>query len=152
MIGALPLAAIPPEDEALRPAIRDFLRETVAGIPPERRARSWMGFDEAFSRELAERGWLGLTFPKAYGGAGRGAFARYVLVEELLAAGAPVSAHWIADRQSAKGVAGWSGLAVAGQATRSARRSRRKDRMPALLARDRQPGAENSRIGPARHG
>ena len=100
MIGALPLAAIPPEDEALRPAIRDFLRETVAGIPPERRARSWMGFDEAFSRELAERGWLGLTFPKEYGGAGRGPFARYVLVEELLAAGAPVSAHWIADRQS----------------------------------------------------
>ena len=100
MIGALPLAAIPPEDEALRPAIRDFLRETVADIPPERRARSWMGFDAAFSRKLAARGWLGLTFPREYGGAGRGPFARYVLVEELLAAGAPVSAHWIADRQS----------------------------------------------------
>ncbi|TPG49922.1 acyl-CoA dehydrogenase [Roseomonas nepalensis] len=100
MIGALPLAAIPPEDEALRPAIRDFLREAVASIPPERRARSWMGFDEDFSRKLAARGWLGLTFPKEYGGAGRGPFARYVLVEELLAAGAPVSAHWIADRQS----------------------------------------------------
>lgn len=100
MIGALPLAAIPPEDEALRPAIRGFLREAVAGIPPERRARSWMGFDAEFSRRLAERGWLGLTFPREYGGAGRGPFARYVLVEELLAAGAPVSAHWIADRQS----------------------------------------------------
>ena len=100
MIGALPLAAIPPEDEAMRPAIRDFLRETVADIPPERRARSWMGFDAAFSRKLAARGWLGLTFPREYGGAGRGPFARYVLVEELLAAGAPVSAHWIADRQS----------------------------------------------------
>jgi alkylation response protein AidB-like acyl-CoA dehydrogenase len=100
MIGALPLAAIPPEDEALRPEIRDFLRETVPSIPPERRARSWMGFDAEFSRKLAERGWLGLTFPKEYGGAGRGPFARYVLAEELLAAGAPVSAHWIADRQS----------------------------------------------------
>jgi alkylation response protein AidB-like acyl-CoA dehydrogenase len=100
MIGALPLAAIPPEDEALRPAIRDFLRDAVAEIPPERRARSWMGFDADFSRKLAERGWLGLTFPRDYGGAGRGPFARYVLVEELLAAGAPVSAHWIADRQS----------------------------------------------------
>jgi alkylation response protein AidB-like acyl-CoA dehydrogenase len=100
MIGALPLAAIPPEDEALRPAIRAFLRETVASLPPERRARSWMGFDADFSRKLAGRGWLGLTFPREYGGAGRGPFARYVLVEELLSAGAPVSAHWIADRQS----------------------------------------------------
>ncbi len=27
-------------------------------------------------------------------------FARFVVVEELLAAGAPVAAHWIADRQS----------------------------------------------------
>src|SRR5215207_8191055 len=100
MIGPFPLATIPPEDEALRPEIRAFLRETVAALPPERRARSWMGFAPDFSRKLAERGWLGLTFPKEYGGAGRGPFARYVLVEALLAAGAPVSAHWIADRQS----------------------------------------------------
>lgn len=100
MIGALPLAAIPPEDEALRPEIRAFLAETVPAIPPERRARSWMGFDAGFSHRLAKRGWLGLTLPKEYGGAGRGPFARYVLVEELLSAGAPVSAHWIADRQS----------------------------------------------------
>jgi alkylation response protein AidB-like acyl-CoA dehydrogenase len=100
MIGVLPLAAIPPEDEALRPAIREFLRESVPQIPPERRARSWMGFDAGFSRALAERGWLGLTLPRDHGGAGRGAFARYVLSEELLAAGAPVAAHWIADRQS----------------------------------------------------
>src|SRR3954465_5955292 len=100
MIGAFPLATIPPEDEALRPEIRAFLGETVGAVPPERRARSWMGFDPSFSRKLAERGWLGLTFPKEYGGSGRGAFSRFVLVEELLAAGAPVSAHWIADRQS----------------------------------------------------
>jgi alkylation response protein AidB-like acyl-CoA dehydrogenase len=100
MIGALPLSVIPAEDEALRPAIRAFLREVVQDLPPERRARSWMGFDAAFSRKLAEQGWLGLTFPRDYGGAARGPFARYVLVEELLAAGAPVSAHWIADRQS----------------------------------------------------
>ena len=58
MIGALPLATIPPEDEALRPEIRAFLRETVGAIPPERRARSWMGFDPGFSQKLAERGWL----------------------------------------------------------------------------------------------
>ena len=42
-----------------------------------------------------------MTLPKEYGGGGRSRFARFVLVEELLRAGAPVAAHWIADRQSA---------------------------------------------------
>src|SRR5690348_14328728 len=100
MIDTLELAGIPPQDEALRPAIRSFLEETVGALPPDVRARSWMGFDAAFSRTLAGKGWLGLTLPVEYGGAGRGPFARFVLVEELLGAGAPVSAHWIADRQS----------------------------------------------------
>lgn len=101
MIDALPLAAIPPEDEALRGEVRAFLRETLRDHSLEMRARSWMGFDEAFTRALAQRGWIGLTLPREHGGAGRSAFARFVLIEELLAAGAPVSAHWIADRQSA---------------------------------------------------
>lgn len=70
-------------------------------MPLDRRARSWMGFDAAFSRALGEAGLLGLSLPKRYGGAERGPFARFVVVEELLAAGAPVGAHWIADRQSA---------------------------------------------------
>jgi alkylation response protein AidB-like acyl-CoA dehydrogenase len=43
---------------------------------------------------------LGITLPKAYGGGGRSAYARYVLVEEFLNFGAPVGSHWIADRQS----------------------------------------------------
>lgn len=100
MISALPLAVIPAEDEALRAPVRQFLREALADVPVERRARSWMGFDADFSRRLAEQGWLGLTLPTEYGGGGRSHFARFVVVEELLAAGAPVSAHWIADRQS----------------------------------------------------
>ena len=41
-----------------------------------------------------------MTWPKQYGGGDRSFFERYVVTEELLAAGAPVSAHWIADRQS----------------------------------------------------
>lgn len=97
----LPLNPLPAEAEALRAPVRAFLREALADMPPERRARSWMGFDAAFSRSLGQRGWLGLTLPRDYGGGGRDAFARFVLVEELLAAGAPVAAHWIADRQSA---------------------------------------------------
>ena len=60
-----------------------------------------MGFDAGFSRKLGEKGLIGVATPTRYGGRGLGAFARYVVNEELLAAGAPVSAHWIADRQSA---------------------------------------------------
>jgi alkylation response protein AidB-like acyl-CoA dehydrogenase len=101
IFSATTLVAIPPEDEALRAPMREFLQEALRGVPPEIRARSWMGFDAVFSRRLARQGWIGLTLPVEYGGAGRSSFARFVLLEELLAAGAPVSAHWIADRQTA---------------------------------------------------
>ena len=100
MIEALPLSALPASAEALRPAVRAFLDEALAGRPTDRLARSWMGFDAEFSRALASRGWVGLTLPREYGGGGQDAFHRFVLAEELLARGAPVSAHWIADRQS----------------------------------------------------
>ena len=93
--GQLPAGA-----RALRDAVRDFLADNLPAPAPEVRARSWMGFDASFSRRLARRGWVGLTLPAQYGGAGLDAFARFVLVEELLAAGAPVAAHWVADRQS----------------------------------------------------
>lgn len=100
-LTSLSQTAIPPEDEALRKDIRDFLEKATAHIPASVRARSWYGFDAEFSRELARRGFLGLTLPKEYGGGGRSNFARHVLAEELLTFGAPVGAHWIADRQSA---------------------------------------------------
>jgi alkylation response protein AidB-like acyl-CoA dehydrogenase len=95
------LARLPQEDEALRPVIRDFIAQQIAGLPADRRARSWQGFSAEFSRALGAAGFLGLTLPTAYGGQGKGPFARFVVVEELLSAGAPVAAHWIADRQSA---------------------------------------------------
>lgn len=91
---------IPEAAEALRAEVRAFLRDTLADMPAVRRADSWMGFDAAFSRQLGARGWIGMALPTQYGGSAAGPFARYVVIEELLAAGAPVSAHWIADRQS----------------------------------------------------
>ena len=101
MFDTLTLAEIPAEDEALRPAIRSFIDEHVRSLPMPVRARSWMGGDVAFSRAMGKAGFLGLTVPKQYGGGGRGPFARFVVVEELLSAGAPVGFHWIGDRQSA---------------------------------------------------
>ena len=78
-----------------------MLAERLTGLSPAKRARSRLGFDPEFSRDLARRGWVGLTLPQAYGGGGQSHFARFALNEELLAAGAPVAAHWIAERQSA---------------------------------------------------
>jgi alkylation response protein AidB-like acyl-CoA dehydrogenase len=101
MFDSLQLTAIPDEDEALRPKVRALIAEHVLHRPITERVRSWMGVDADFSRALGAAGLLGLTLPAEYGGGGRGPFARYVVVEELLAAGAPVGLHWIADRQSA---------------------------------------------------
>ena len=100
MFETLTLSALPPEDEAIRPALRALIAEAIADLPVHRRARSWQGFDAAFSRKLGQAGYLGLSLPKEYGGMGRGPFTRFVVVEELLSAGAPVAGHWIADRQS----------------------------------------------------
>jgi alkylation response protein AidB-like acyl-CoA dehydrogenase len=97
----LTLSQLPQEDEALRAPVRALIAEAIGSTPASRRARSWQGFDADFSRALGRGGYLGLTLPKAYGGGERGPFARFVVVEELLSAGAPVAAHWIADRQSA---------------------------------------------------
>lgn len=88
------------EIEALRAEVRAFLATELADRSPADRAESWNGYDEDFSRKLGARGWIGMSWPRAYGGAERSMAERYVVIEELLAAGAPVMAHWIADRQS----------------------------------------------------
>jgi len=90
----------PPEAPALRAELRAFLAEAGRDWSPRVRAYSWMGFDREFSRAVGERGWIGMTWPKEYGGHERTALERYVVLEEMLAVGAPVAAHWIGDRQS----------------------------------------------------
>ncbi|WP_412517286.1 acyl-CoA dehydrogenase family protein [Actinomadura madurae] len=93
---SLPGAA--PAATDLRLEVRAFLE----GAEFTPRCDSWLtGFDPAFSRRLGERGWLGMTVPRRLGGHGRGPLERFTVIEELLAAGAPVAAHWVADRQMA---------------------------------------------------
>src|SRR5438093_1045383 len=94
------LGELPPEAETLRGEVREFLRRELGDTPPVQRAQSWGGFDREFSRKMGARGWIAMTWPKRYGGHEKSALERYVVLEEMLAAGAPVSAHWIADRQS----------------------------------------------------
>lgn len=89
-----------PEAEALRLEVRDFLRTELASRKAVEKAESWTGMDAAFSRKMGQRGWIGMTWPKEHGGHERSSLERYVVLEEVLAAGAPVALHWIADRQS----------------------------------------------------
>lgn len=91
-------AAILAPHEGIRAEIRAFL----ASIPQAVRngwTRGWQSHDRDFSRALAARGWIGMTWPRKYGGQAASELARYAMLEELLIAGAPVSAHWLADRQ-----------------------------------------------------
>ncbi|MEI4273444.1 acyl-CoA dehydrogenase family protein [Klenkia sp. LSe6-5] len=103
MPSTLTLAPAPPSEaaERVRLEVREFLAAELAAGSFETHVDTWLsGVDPAFSRKLGERGWLGMTWPKEYGGHERTAMERYAVTEELLAAGAPVAAHWIADRQS----------------------------------------------------
>lgn len=86
-------------EEELRSEVREFLSEE---LPPDFTPGLGMagGHDPAFSRKLAARGWVGMAIPPEYGGQGRTAVDRFVVTEELLAAGAPLMAHFVADRQT----------------------------------------------------
>jgi len=87
-----------PALDALRHEAEAFAREAAAGL--DVREDSWIvGYDRAVSSQLGERGWLGMTWPKAYGGHERPAIERFVVTEALIAHGAPIAASWFTDRQ-----------------------------------------------------
>ncbi|MEH6504002.1 MAG: acyl-CoA dehydrogenase family protein [Cycloclasticus sp.] len=87
------------KEQQLRQQVREFLKQH-GDFKDSNVIDSWSVCDPEFSRSLAAKGWLGMTWPTEYGGGGRSYLERYVVIEELLAAGAPVGAHWVADRQS----------------------------------------------------
>lgn len=82
-----------------RAEVREFLeQQRAAGT--EFRSNSWTRVDRAFSEQCGARGYIGATWPKAYGGQGLSPIEHFVVIEEMLAAGAPVGGHWLAERQS----------------------------------------------------
>jgi len=88
------------EQRALRAEVAAFLDEERAAGSFTPQVDAWItGFDRAFTKKTAARGWIGLTWPEKYGGGGRSYVDRLCLTELLLGAGAPLAAHWFADRQ-----------------------------------------------------
>lgn len=86
--------------DTLRAEIRALLRQWQDEGRFVPRSDSWLrSYDLDFTRELATRGFIGMTWPRRYGGGEYSNVERLAVTEELLRAGAPVSAHWIADRQ-----------------------------------------------------
>ena len=88
------------EQDEFRQKIRDFLRaELEAGVFYPRSA-SLVGLpSREFSLKMAEKGWMGLTWPKQYGGQGRSYVEKMILNEELFRVQAPIGYHFLADRQ-----------------------------------------------------
>ncbi len=88
------------EQAALRDAVQRFLTDDSAIGARAFLEDGWInGWDPAFSKRVAAQNWIGLTWPKRYGGQERSYLDRLIVTEEMLLAGAPVAAHWFGDRQ-----------------------------------------------------
>ncbi|HEX2566878.1 MAG TPA: acyl-CoA dehydrogenase family protein [Burkholderiales bacterium] len=89
---------LPRELQALREEVREFLRREAPGAAsaPSSRAE----YNAEFSRKVGAKGWIGMTWPRRYGGGERSFLERYVVTEEFRVANAPVALHFTADRQS----------------------------------------------------
>lgn len=96
----LELPRLGTELQPLRDAVRRFVAAGRADgtLPPP--SKVGLGFEPGITKRIAEQGWIGMSWPRRYGGHERTALERYVVTEELLSAGVPVGAHWVADRQS----------------------------------------------------
>jgi alkylation response protein AidB-like acyl-CoA dehydrogenase len=89
-----------PEPDRLRAQVRELAERWRVSGRYRPACDAWLrGYDPQFSAELGRQGWIGITWPREAGGSARSHTARLVITEELLRAGAPVAAHWIADRQ-----------------------------------------------------
>lgn len=92
---------LPPETEELRAEVRAFLAdESRRGTFDPKLGLKQTSFDREFSKRVGQKGWIGMTWPRAYGGHERSHLDRYVVTEEMRAVSAPTWSHFVADRQS----------------------------------------------------
>jgi alkylation response protein AidB-like acyl-CoA dehydrogenase len=93
------------EQDAFRQEVSAFLEGEIARGLFRPSCDGWIqGFSPEFTRKVAERGWIGLSWPKEYGGQGRSNVDRFILTEEMLRYGAPAALHWFADRQIGRAI------------------------------------------------
>ncbi|MBI2764789.1 MAG: acyl-CoA dehydrogenase family protein [Chloroflexi bacterium] len=81
------------QQQQFRGEVRGFLAEEVGP------GRGNGGVDQAFSKKLAARGWIGIAWPKEYGGRGLGPVEQMIYTEEMILANAPRGYHFTAERQ-----------------------------------------------------
>ncbi len=94
-----------PEQEAFRKEVSDFLEEEIRNGTFQPMCDGWIqGYSPEFTGKMAARGWIGLSWPREYGGQGRSETDRLILTEELLRYGAPAACHWFADRQIGRSI------------------------------------------------
>src|SRR5262249_54388282 len=85
----------------LREEVRTFIADEVAaGTLNPARPGHGDSHNRELSRRVGARGWIGMTWPKAYGGHERSYLGRHVVTEGFRVAKAPVRLHFVADRQS----------------------------------------------------
>ena len=92
---------LPRQCAALRADVRAFLAEEIsAGTFDPHHPGHGDSYSRDFSRRVGAKGWIGMTWPKRYGGHERSQLERYVVTEEFRVANAPANFHFVADRQS----------------------------------------------------
>jgi len=88
------------EQESFRQEVRDFLEKKIECGAFKIISNGWLeNSSQEFSKEMSERGWIGMTWPKEYGGQERTYMDRAILMEEMLTCQAPIAYHFLADRQ-----------------------------------------------------
>src|SRR5260370_31518627 len=81
---------LPPACEALRAEVRSFIaQEVTAGTFDPDRPDHGDSHHLAFSRRVGAKGWIGMTWPKKYGGPQRSLLQRALWAAEIRRANAP---------------------------------------------------------------
>jgi len=89
------------------PAQEAFRKEVVSFLEAEKAADDtpWKSYELIgdasieFSRKLAKKNWIGITWPKAYGGRELGYVDKCIVSEEMCRFQAPIGFHFLGERQ-----------------------------------------------------
>src|SRR5262245_55948350 len=82
-----------PEQEAFRAELRAFCREAIDDDLRQRMVVGHEDHDSPLYRKLAERGWIGMQWPKEYGGQGRSRVDMCIFYEQMHYHRAPIGRY-----------------------------------------------------------